>query len=814
MAPMGSGQSCRGDHAVSHTPWCALGALAVFCLTGTSAQPPPMPDHQLPPRAPCCPQQHIARNIALGYLHSTWVRQRCLGPFEEAALGYDLQQMQGFCRFTIRRPLGDLAVLIDDNLDVRQGLMRLDAAGPWRPIDAAVCSRGTFVGLADLQNPVLPQEEISFAFEAIVAERIRLDVVGRGCGATLHLESSNATVQRVRVQSLQQVSEHSFTIQVTERDRPDVVIPVEVRLMRKANWQGEDRFTQSAYAFIRTVPAPCDISSAPLRRLSPAASSASGRTGESPPPPAAATEEASGRYVSRHLEFLQLSSLPSEYCLFRDRPACAKPAQGHGFCGSSWAFAAVGAFEKQLCRLSDRPVPEVLSRQWPLSCAVRANGCDGGSLQEVHAALLEHGAVTQDCVAYISGPTHSISGDPGSPDGNPLGSSYCREAMLDGCAGRRFYARDPDAYEWSQSSAMLALSSVSSGTQWLSGERAISTAILSYGAVATMLDVFADLYAYTGGVYQRSSRDFQGRTAVQLLGWGVEPSSGVTYWVAEASWGPKWGENQQFGKCSIQDCRGEFCPDDNGNPNCFDSTSWTDRQGYNCAWYTQNDPGCAIYKDVGQRANCNKSCKTCASPALSPGEWCGFFRILRGQNHCGVEALASHAFAMVYSASVEETPAGAAAGSAASCADRGEWNDGFGRGCSWYAGRGCQAFPDVGQLYNCPTSCNTCGAVPRVSQTRAGWAMAGPRVTKRSDVVPLPPAAGAPANGGWRGFLWAASLVALAGAAIVGLFAVLCPLLRRCRMRKAGRYGSLDRRQGSGGEQGRRGDTGRFAYPE
>ncbi|EOD24451.1 hypothetical protein EMIHUDRAFT_238496 [Emiliania huxleyi CCMP1516] len=52
---------------------------------------------------------------------------------------------------------------------------------------------------------------------------------------------------------------------------------------------------------------------------------------------------------------------------------------------------------------------------------------------------------------------------------------------------------------------------------------------------------------------------------------------------------------------------------------CADSQSWMDAWGDACWWYAENDPGCSIYNDNGQQANCPSTCGTCqAPPALPP----------------------------------------------------------------------------------------------------------------------------------------------------------------------------------------------------
>merc|ERR1711990_1046453 len=106
------------------------------------------------------------------------------------------------------------------------------------------------------------------------------------------------------------------------------------------------------------------------------------------------------------------------------------------------------------------------------------------------------------------------------------------------------------------------------------------------------------------------------------------------------------------------------------------------------------DPGCNTYADGGQRANCPKTCLTCPSLSLPPGEICGRFRILRGCNHCGIETLGSHPFVANYAPSAELLPSFSGQ---VGCKDDLQWNDGYGRGCLWYREKGdCRGIPDVG----------------------------------------------------------------------------------------------------------------------
>lgn len=47
---------------------------------------------------------------------------------------------------------------------------------------------------------------------------------------------------------------------------------------------------------------------------------------------------------------------------------------------------------------------------------------------------------------------------------------------------------------------------------------------------------------------------------------------------------------------------------------CVDDLEWADNFGDTCAFYAEQDPGCTVLDDRGQRANCPIACNTCADP--------------------------------------------------------------------------------------------------------------------------------------------------------------------------------------------------------
>lgn len=388
---------------------------------------------------------------------------------------------------------------------------------------------------------------------------------------------------------------------------------------------------------------------------------------------------------------------PDSYDLRRNFPQCSQPARATGQCSASWAFAAVGAFEKQLCRLSGGQVSEVLSRQRVLDCASTARGCAGGSIFDAHAAMLmADSVVTESCYGFRGG------FDAGSA---PAHLPQCPPVDA-GCSGR-YAARFPSPAEVAYQTRLASTMPEAAATNVLVGEKAMQAAILLYGAIVASFAVYPEFLAYRQGIYR--ARQFNEQTrlgthAVQLLGWGSNPT-GDKYWIAENSWGT-WGENQDFQRCSVVDCRGRLCPaPDNLNPDCSDSAVWQDAFGNGCDWYRAYDPGCEVYPDGGQMTQCRRACRNCLPPPTRSGEECGYFRIVRGSNHLGIESFATHTYVAGLA-----PPEDLFSDLAPTCEDDVSWLDGWGSGCTWYQSNdpGCVNFQDYGQQEFCRRTCATC----------------------------------------------------------------------------------------------------------
>jgi len=85
------------------------------------------------------------------------------------------------------------------------------------------------------------------------------------------------------------------------------------------------------------------------------------------------------------------------------------------------------------------------------------------------------------------------------------------------------------------------------------GDARIKQDLADYGPLVTSMDVYADFFSYTGGIYAHTWGEYVGGHAVTLVGY--DDTGG--YWIAKNSWGAttNWGEDGWFriayGQCGI-----------------------------------------------------------------------------------------------------------------------------------------------------------------------------------------------------------------------------------------------------------------------
>jgi len=78
---------------------------------------------------------------------------------------------------------------------------------------------------------------------------------------------------------------------------------------------------------------------------------------------------------------------------------------------------------------------------------------------------------------------------------------------------------------------------------------------MAHGPVQTGFMVYADFMKYKAGdIYVKNSSQLMGGHAVKIVGWGVDPTVG-NYWIVANSWGTTWGDAGFFkikeGECQV-----------------------------------------------------------------------------------------------------------------------------------------------------------------------------------------------------------------------------------------------------------------------
>jgi cathepsin L len=184
------------------------------------------------------------------------------------------------------------------------------------------------------------------------------------------------------------------------------------------------------------------------------------------------------------------------------------PIDDQGYCGSCWAFAAMGAYEASYMIQNGTTVDG--SKQSVLSCS-NAGSCKGGWTAPALNWLLTSGATTETAYPYTGT------------------SGGCQTFTHDLKAAAWGYIR-PD------------------GTVATTAE--MKDAIVTYGPIVVALYASSQFKAYTGGVFFEQVGAGALNHGVVLVGWDdtvVGPNNAKGAWILRNSWGTYWGTTADQG---------------------------------------------------------------------------------------------------------------------------------------------------------------------------------------------------------------------------------------------------------------------------
>jgi cathepsin B len=210
------------------------------------------------------------------------------------------------------------------------------------------------------------------------------------------------------------------------------------------------------------------------------------------------------------------ASIPTTFDASQKWPNCIHGIRNQGECGSCWAFSSSEVLSDRFCISTNGSVNVVLSPQYQIDCDTRESGCSGGYLTYTWDFLANVGTPLDSCVPYVNKDTTATFPCPSSCiDGSPI-STYRARA---------------DTIHYYTSPSQIAQ---------------IQQNIMTDGPMQAAMDVYTDFFYYQSGVYTHLYGNFVGGHAVKLVGWGVDSSSGLPYWIAYNQWGTNWGMKGVF----------------------------------------------------------------------------------------------------------------------------------------------------------------------------------------------------------------------------------------------------------------------------
>jgi cathepsin B len=254
-----------------------------------------------------------------------------------------------------------------------------------------------------------------------------------------------------------------------------------------------------------------------------------------------------------------VSALPASWDARTAWPACSTTishVRDQSACGSCWAFGSTEAFNDRACIFHN--VTKEYSASDTNSCCNMNNGCssmgcDGGYPSDAWNYFVNTGLVTggdydtvntgATCFPYpLPTCSHHEQGKYPMCPTNEYNTPACPTACTD--------PKYPTAWAQDLSFAKSAYS-VNSVTD-------IMTELVNNGPVTAAFDVYEDFLTYKSGVYKYTTGQLLGGHAVEIIGYGTDPSAGP-YWVVKNSWNQYWGNGGYFliakgvDECGIED---------------------------------------------------------------------------------------------------------------------------------------------------------------------------------------------------------------------------------------------------------------------
>lgn len=227
---------------------------------------------------------------------------------------------------------------------------------------------------------------------------------------------------------------------------------------------------------------------------------------------------------------------------FRWQPQDLTSIMDQGNCGSCWAHAAASVLGDRVSIQTGGAVRTALSVQQIMECSAyledaKPTGCDGNepyiclkSIKERAVPLYAYAQYARDYNAADSDPSKCAESSPKQPP--------------------------TDRYTVTVDSVFMINEPVKTAGDDANVRNVqnMKNHIYFEGPIIGTFAVYSDFMDYDGkSIYEPSKKVLEsgeqpGGHAIELIGWGTDPDSGVGYWVGRNSWGSGWPRSHD--KCA------------------------------------------------------------------------------------------------------------------------------------------------------------------------------------------------------------------------------------------------------------------------
>ncbi|CAG9318563.1 unnamed protein product [Blepharisma stoltei] len=188
------------------------------------------------------------------------------------------------------------------------------------------------------------------------------------------------------------------------------------------------------------------------------------------------------------------------------------------YCEASWAFAPASSVTDRLniLHFNDTFPQFIISPQDIINNGV--GNCSSGDVSALYRDFLQNGYSDDTCLQYVADNSSTFDCYNCVPPAPQEGkNSYCSPIA------------PPFLFKVSR-------------YKNLAGATKMMQEIYTNGPITCGIYASKGFANYTGGIYSEISKISTISQYISLVGWGVDPSTKIQYWIGRNSWGTGWGE--------------------------------------------------------------------------------------------------------------------------------------------------------------------------------------------------------------------------------------------------------------------------------